>query len=108
MQRSLALESGGVLEGRDIGTKVVPETKHKFFLTATPEVRAKRRHDELVARGSTHTYDQVLAELVARDHADSTRADSPLTDDGTYVRVDTSALTAEEVVARVLAEIGKS
>ena len=51
MQRSLALEGGGVLEGRDIGTKVVPETKHKFFLTATADVRAKRRHDELVGEG---------------------------------------------------------
>ncbi len=102
MQRSLALEGGGVLEGRDIGTKVVPETKLKFFLTATPEVRAKRRHDELVAKGSTHTYDEVLADMLARDHADSTRADSPLTDDGTYVRVDTSDLTADQVVDRLL------
>jgi cytidylate kinase len=107
MQRSLALEGGGVLEGRDIGTKVVPETKHKFFLTATPEVRAKRRHDELVARGSTHTFDEVLADMLARDHADSTRADSPLTDDGTYVRVDTSDLTADEVVERLLETVGK-
>ena len=107
MQRSLALEGGGVLEGRDIGTKVVPETKHKFFLTATPDVRARRRHDELVARGSTHTFDEVLAEMVARDHADSTRADSPLTDDGTYVRIDTSGLTADEVVDRVLESVQK-
>ncbi len=107
MQRSLALEGGGVLEGRDIGTKVVPETKHKFFLTATPEVRAKRRHDELVARGSTHTFDEVLADMLARDHADSTRADSPLTDDGTYVRVDTSDLTADQVVDRVLETVEK-
>ena len=86
MQRSLALEGGGVLEGRDIGTKVVPETKHKFFLTATPEVRATRRFAELSARGPSQTYEQVLADLTSRDHADSTRADSPLTDDGTYVR----------------------
>jgi cytidylate kinase len=107
MQRSLALEGGGVLEGRDIGTKVVPETKHKFFLTATPEVRAKRRHDELAARGSTHTFDEVLADMVARDHADSTRADSPLTDDGTYIRIDTSGLTADQVVDRVLETVEK-
>jgi cytidylate kinase len=107
MQRSLALEGGGVLEGRDIGTKVVPETKLKFFLTATPEVRAKRRHDELAARGSTHTFDEVLRDMLARDHADSTRADSPLTDDGTYIRVDTSDLTADEVVDRVLQTVGK-
>jgi CMP/dCMP kinase len=107
MQRSLAMESGGVLEGRDIGTKVVPESKTKFFLTATAEVRAKRRHAELAARGSTHTLDEVLADMLARDLADSTRADSPLTDDGTYVRVDTSALTADEVVAHLLAAVGR-
>ncbi|MGA7989911.1 MAG: (d)CMP kinase [Thermoanaerobaculia bacterium] len=105
MQRSLALEGGGVLEGRDIGTKVVPETRHKFFLTATPEVRAKRRQAELAAHGSSHPYEQVLAEMVARDRADSTRADSPLTDDGTYVRVDTSDLTAEQVVQRLLESV---
>jgi len=107
MQRRLAMEGGGVLEGRDIGTRVVPEAKHKFFLIATPEVRARRRHDELVAKGSTHTYEEVLADLVARDHADSTRADSPLTDDGTYVRLDTSSLTADEVVARMLESLAR-
>ncbi len=107
MQRSLALESGGVLEGRDIGTKVVPETKHKFFLTATPEVRARRRFAELSAKGAPQTYDEVLADMTARDHADSTRADSPLTDDGTYVRVDTSVLTAEEVVEKLCEVVAK-
>jgi cytidylate kinase len=86
---------------------VVPETRHKFFLTATAEVRAKRRHDELAAKGPPPAYEQVLADMVARDHADSTRADSPLTDDGTYVRVDTSALTAGEVVERLLRAVEK-
>jgi cytidylate kinase len=108
MQRSLALEAGGVLEGRDIGTKVVPESKHKFFLTATPEVRARRRFAELSAKGSPQTYETVLSEMTARDHADSTRADSPLTDDGTYVRVDTSGLTAEEVVERILEAVERA
>jgi cytidylate kinase len=107
MQRSLALEGGGVLEGRDIGTKVVPETRHKFFLTASDEVRARRRHGELAAKGSAQPLEQVLADMRARDHADSTRADSPLTDDGTYVRIDTSDLTAEEVVERLLERVGK-
>jgi cytidylate kinase len=107
MQRSLALESGGVLEGRDIGTKVVPETPHKFFLTASPEVRARRRFAELSARGAAQTFSQVLAEMEARDHADSTRADSPLVDDGTYTRIDTSALSVEEVVDRVISSLGR-
>lgn len=107
MQRSLALEGGGVLEGRDIGTKVVPETRHKFFLTASADVRARRRHAELAAKGSAQPFEQVLAEMLSRDHADSTRADSPLVDDGTYVRVDTSDLTADEVVGRLLETVGR-
>jgi len=107
MQRSLALEGGGVLEGRDIGTKVVPETPHKFFLTASPAVRARRRFAELSAKNSLETYEQVLADMEARDHADATRADSPLTDDGTYARLDTSALSVAEVVDRVLSAVGR-
>ncbi|HMA29681.1 MAG TPA: (d)CMP kinase [Thermoanaerobaculia bacterium] len=105
MQRSLALQGGGVLEGRDIGTKVVPETPHKFFLTASPDVRARRRFEELSARGAPQTFAQVLADMEARDRADSTRADSPLVDDGTYTRIDTSALSVEEVVDRLLATV---
>ena len=108
MQRSLALEGGGVLEGRDIGTKVVPETPHKFFLTASAEVRARRRFAELSAKDAPQTYEQVLADMEARDHADSTRADSPLRDDGTYTRMDTSALSVEEVVERVLSAVGRA
>lgn len=105
MQRSLALQGGGVLEGRDIGTKVVPETPHKFFLTASPDVRARRRFEELSARGAPQTFAQVLADMEARDQADSTRADSPLVDDGSYTRIDTSALSVEEVVDRLLSTV---
>jgi cytidylate kinase len=108
MQRRLALEGGGVLEGRDIGTVVVPETPHKFFLTASAEVRAHRRFAELSARGSPQSLAEVFSEMVARDGADSTRADSPLTDDGTYTRIDTSALSVEAVVDRVLSAVGRS
>jgi len=98
MQRELALAGGGVLEGRDIGTKVVPETPHKFFLTARPEVRADRRFRELAAKGTPQPFESVLAEMNARDLADSTRADSPLTCDETYTEVDTSERSIEEVV----------
>ena len=105
MQRQLALTGGGVLEGRDIGTKVVPETKHKFFLTARPEIRARRRFDELSAKGSPPPYEKVAADMEARDRADSTRADSPLTSDDTYVVVDTSDMTIDEVVERLTATV---
>jgi cytidylate kinase len=105
MQRELALQGGGVLEGRDIGTKVVPETPHKFFLTARPEVRAERRFKELEAKGTPQPFEKVLSDMNARDHADSTRADSPLTFDETYTVVDTSDRSVDEVIEAVLARI---
>ena len=96
-QREMALAGGGVLEGRDIGTKVVPEATAKFFLTARPEIRARRRFDELARKGTPQDLASVTAEMEARDAADSTRADSPLAFDETYVVVDTSDLGAEEI-----------
>src|SRR6202040_1014018 len=87
-QRLLAAENGGVMEGRDIGTKVFPDTPHKFFLTASPEVRARRRAAELEARGTPQPVAEVLAEMEKRDRADQTRTDSPLTHDETYVVLD--------------------
>lgn len=97
LQQNLGRISGGVLEGRDIGTRVFPETPHKFFLSARPEVRALRRFRELKGRGIELTLEQVLAEMLARDQQDSTRADSPLTYDGSYTLVDTSDLTIRQV-----------
>jgi len=105
LQQELGRRNGGVLEGRDIGTKVFPETPHKFFLTARPEVRAQRRYDELVARGQTVELDAVLAEALQRDEQDSTRADSPLTYDATYRVIDTSDLTIPQVVERIVSTI---
>src|SRR3954452_4227676 len=93
LQQELGRRSGGVLEGRDIGTKVFPETRHKFFLTASPEVRADRRYRELVAKGEASDLQQVLEATTARDQQDSTRADSPLSFDDSYTVIDTSGLT---------------
>src|SRR3954453_11971505 len=67
LQQELGHRDGGVLEGRDIGTKVFPETPHKFFLTARPEVRARRRTNELLAKGQAADFDAVLADTLARD-----------------------------------------
>jgi cytidylate kinase len=105
MQQRLGRTNGGVLEGRDIGTKVFPETPFKFFLTARPEVRARRRYAELVARGVQADYESVLAESLQRDEQDSTRADSPLMFDETYEVIDTSDLTIDEVVGQVVASV---
>ena len=107
MQQELGRRNGGVLEGRDIGTKVFPETPHKFFLTARPDVRARRRHAELAAKGQTAELETVLAEAVQRDQQDSTRADSPLMYDDTYTVIDTSDFTIAEVVERIVRTVRK-
>jgi cytidylate kinase len=105
LQQELGRRSGGVLEGRDIGTKVFPETEHKFFLTASPEVRSDRRYRELVAKGEAGDLQQVLAATTARDRQDSTRADSPLSFDDSYTVIDTSGLTIDEVVAAIVGRV---
>ena len=100
-QRRLAADRGGVMEGRDIGTRVFPETPFKFFLTASPEVRARRRCRELADRGQPQPYETVLAEMTSRDEADRTRADSPLTLDDRYILIDTSERGIADIVAEM-------
>ena len=101
-QRRIGREKGGVLEGRDIGTKVFPDTPYKFFLTARPDVRADRRFRELSSRGITPALDDVRREMEKRDRQDSTRVDSPLSCDSSYTRVDTSDRSIEEVVEEIV------
>lgn len=105
MQQELGRRDGGVLEGRDIGTKVFPETPFKFFLTARPDVRAHRRHAELIAKGENVDLATVLAQSEERDRQDSSRADSPLTHDDTYIVLDTSELTISEVVEAIVSRV---
>jgi CMP/dCMP kinase len=100
-QRRMARDRGGVMEGRDIGTRVFPDTPLKFFLTAPDSVRAERRFRELTVRGTPQPYEEVLAEMKKRDRADETRADSPLRFDETYVRVETGGMSPAEVVAEL-------
>ncbi len=102
LQQEMGHRTGGVLEGRDIGTKVFPETPYKFFLTARPEVRATRRHRELMAKGQVVDYEKILAETIQRDTQDSTRADSPLTYDDSYQVIDTSDLRIDDVVLSIV------
>lgn len=108
MQQELGARAGGVLEGRDIGTKVFPGTPHKFFLDARPEVRAERRFRELQAKGAEVPLSTVAREMEERDRQDSTRADSPLTCDESYVRIDTSDLSIDGVVDAIVQRIGAS
>ena len=97
-QQRLGRAGGGVMEGRDIGTRVFPEAPFKFFLTASAPVRAQRRALELAERGTPQPYEAVLAEMEKRDRDDSSRAESPLTLDDRYVVVDSTGRDAEEVV----------
>ena len=98
LQRETAERLGGVLEGRDIGTHVVPETPHKFFLDARSDVRYRRRHEQLAAAGRAVPMEEVVEEITRRDRRDSTREDSPLTRDPSYTFVDASDLSVDEVV----------
>lgn len=108
MQRRFGRRAGGVLEGRDIGTKVFPETPHKFFLDADPEVRLERRLGEHRERGIAGAeLEELRRELEERDRRDSERADSPLTKDDSYVVVDTSELGIPQVVERLEREIAR-
>ena len=103
LQRELAAGQGSVVvEGRDIGTVVLPNADVKIFLTASAEERARRRHDQNIASGLTSDYDAVLADVKRRDHLDSTRAVSPLRAADDALVVDTSEMTESEVVAHLL------
>jgi cytidylate kinase len=101
LQRRLAARGRCVVEGRDIGTVVLPWAPLKIFLTASAEVRARRRHDELAARGETVDFVSTLAEMRERDERDSTRATAPLKQADDAVLLDTSALGEAEVVDRM-------
>jgi len=103
LQRTLAAGPGSVVvEGRDIGTVVLPDADVKIFLTASAETRARRRNDQNVAGGFIDDYDSVLADVHRRDHLDSTRAVSPLRAASDAVVVDTSEMTESEVIAHLL------
>ena len=108
LQRRLALapgNAGAVLEGRDIGTVVFPDADAKFFLTASPEERARRRHAELQAKGDPSSFDEVLADQLRRDRDDSERAVAPLRPAADAVVVDTSGIPLDAVVDRLVRDV---
>jgi len=98
MQRQAGAAGGVVLEGRDIGTVVLPDAEAKFFLTASPEVRARRRFDELTSRGVAATLDDTLDEVIRRDRADSEREIAPLKRAEDAILVDSSDRPVGEVI----------
>ena len=101
LQREIAQKMSCVLDGRDIGTVVLPKAKFKFFVTADSRVRAKRRYEELLARGQQVDFETLHAEIVQRDKQDSERVTAPLKAAEDAVIVDTSTLSIEEVVAKI-------
>jgi CMP/dCMP kinase len=103
LQRRLALEApvGAVLEGRDIGTVVFPEADLKFFLEANPDIRARRRYEELFQKGSESSLEAVLADQTKRDRDDASRAVAPLKPADDAIRVDSSSKPLSEVVQQL-------
>ena len=102
LQRRIARGPSVVMDGRDIGTKVLPDATLKVFLTASAEVRARRRYEELARKGMPEPYEKVLEELVRRDEIDTHRAASPLRKAEDAVEVDCSQMTLGEVAGKVI------
>ena len=107
MQRQVAREHNVIMDGRDIGTVVLPQATAKVFLTASAEVRAQRRTDELLAKGQKAVYAQVLKEIQQRDYQDTHRPIAPLKQAKDAVKLDTSGLTIDEVIGQMKRIIGE-
>lgn len=107
LQQNIATNNNVIMDGRDIGTVVLPEAQVKIFLTASPEERAQRRYDELTAKGEKVEYEDVLADVKVRDHNDSTRPIAPLKPAADSIQVDTTGLSLEEAKAALLNAINK-
>ena len=101
MQRDIAKQYNVIMDGRDIGTVVLPKATVKIFLTASAEVRAKRRCDELIAKGQKANYATILKEIQQRDYQDTHREIAPLKLARDSIKVDTSEMTIEEVVSHI-------
>ena len=107
MQRDVAKKHNVIMDGRDIGTVVLPNANAKIFLTASAEVRAQRRTDELLAKGQKANYEQILKEIKQRDHQDMTRPIAPLKQAKDALLLDTSEMTVAEVIEAMKKIIGE-
>ncbi|MFA6866610.1 MAG: (d)CMP kinase [Clostridia bacterium] len=102
LQREIAQNTDCVLDGRDIGSYVLPNANYKFFMTATSEERALRRHKELLEKGQEISYREVLNDIVARDNQDSTRSFAPLKIADNAIVIDTTKLSIEQVATKIM------
>ena len=105
LQRDIADKNNCIMDGRDIGTVVLPDAQVKIFLTASPEIRAKRRYKELVEKGQSVVYEDVLADVIERDYNDSHREIAPLKATEESIIVDTSELSLEESIDAIISAI---
>ncbi len=108
LQREIGKNSGLVMDGRDIGTVVFPEAELKLFITASPEIRAKRRYNELTQRKEKVSYDEVLKNVIERDYIDSHRKHSPLIKAEDAIEIDNSNLSLDEQFAQIMQLLNKT
>lgn len=107
LQREIAQKNDVIMDGRDIGSYVLPHANYKFFLTASPEVRARRRLDELTAKGQSAEYNTILSDITERDKNDSTRAFAPLICAEDAVLIDSTMLSEQQVCEKITGYIKK-
>lgn len=107
MQRLIAKNMNCILDGRDIGSFVLPDAEYKFFVTADSKVRAERRYKELIERGNAVEFESLHKEILQRDYNDSHRDFAPLKQADDAIVIDTSAMTAEEVCEKIMSYIGR-
>ncbi|MBN7772806.1 (d)CMP kinase [Clostridium aminobutyricum] len=108
LQRKMGQAKSVVMDGRDIGTNVLTDARYKFFMTASAQERAERRYEELVAKGQNVNFDAVLADIIKRDHDDSTRALNPLKRAEDAIELDTTGMSITEVTEKIIKEIRKN
>ena len=104
-QQKMGESKSVIMDGRDICTDVFPDAEYKYFVTADPKERAMRRYKELLEKGQNADFDQVLADIIQRDHNDSTRAASPLKQAEDAELVDTTSMTIDEVVDYICGKV---
>ncbi len=105
LQRDMAKKNNVIMDGRDIGTVILPDAQYKFFLTASPEVRADRRYKELKEKGIDVDYQELLQEIIQRDYNDSHRATAPLKQADDAILIDSSNMTIEESIDAIVRRV---
>jgi len=105
LQQEMGNEGGIVMDGRDIGTVVFPKADLKLFMTASPEIRASRRYDEMIQKGDEVTYDEILENVITRDHIDSNRVESPLKQADDALVLDNSHINPQEQLAWIINQL---